>query len=314
MAIEIRKVSGGNTVDIADQVNAAVAELNRTLPGGVKLKMIQDNSVWIRHSVDDVQKTLVEGAILTVLIVFLFLNSWRSTVITGLTLPVSVISSFFTFYAFGFTLNMMTLMALSLVIGILIDDAIVVRENIVRHVEHGEDHMDGGAQGHGRDRLRRDGDDAVHRVRCSCPWRSWAASSAGSSSSSASSSRSPCSCRCSCRSRWTRCCRRAGTTRMAEGDAHARAGRARPEALQRLVRGRGPALPRRHRAGRCAIASLTLGIAVLSFVIALALPVLGAVGGEFMPRSDEGQTSVAFETPVGSSHRVHRAKGREIVG
>jgi HAE1 family hydrophobic/amphiphilic exporter-1 len=141
VAIEIRKVSGANTVDIANAVNARVAELNRTLPRGAKLSVIQDNSVWIRNSVDDVQKTLVEGAILTILIVFVFLNSWRSTVITGLTLPVSVISAFLAFYAFGFTLNTMTLMALSLVIGILIDDAIVVRENIVRHVERGEDHM-----------------------------------------------------------------------------------------------------------------------------------------------------------------------------
>jgi multidrug efflux pump subunit AcrB len=78
--------------------------------------------------------TLIEGALLTVAIVFLFLHSWRSTIITGLTLPIAVISSFIAVYAFGFTLNFMTMMALSLCIGLLIDDAIVVRENIVRHV------------------------------------------------------------------------------------------------------------------------------------------------------------------------------------
>ena len=91
--------------------------------------------------------TLVLGALLTVFIVFLFLNSWRSTVITGLTLPVSVISSFIVMYFLNMTLNMLTLMALSLAIGLLIDDAIVVRENIVRHLEHGEDHFEAARKG-----------------------------------------------------------------------------------------------------------------------------------------------------------------------
>ncbi len=84
--------------------------------------------------------TLIEGALLTVAIVFLFLHSWRSTIITGLTLPIAVISSFIAVYAFGFTLNFMTMMALSLCIGLLIDDAIVVRENIVRHLGMGKNH------------------------------------------------------------------------------------------------------------------------------------------------------------------------------
>ena len=87
-----------------------------------------------------VEEALIEGAALTVLVVFLFLNSWRSTVITGLALPVSVLASFVAVWAFGFTLNTMSLLGLSLAIGILIDDAIVVRENIVRHVEMGKDH------------------------------------------------------------------------------------------------------------------------------------------------------------------------------
>ena len=81
------------------------------------------------------------------LIVFLFLHSWRSTIITGLTLPIAVIATFIALYAFGFTLNFLTLMALSLCIGLLIDDAIVVRENIVRHLGLGKDHVDGGARG-----------------------------------------------------------------------------------------------------------------------------------------------------------------------
>src|SRR6185503_15619213 len=140
VALEVRKTSSANTVDVADAIQAVVTQLNTSLPGGAKVVSVQDNSTWIRNSVEDVQKTLIEGALLTVLIVFLFLNSWRSTVITGLTLPVSVIAAFFVIYLAGFTLNTMTLMARSLAIGILIDDTIVVRENIVRHVERGEDH------------------------------------------------------------------------------------------------------------------------------------------------------------------------------
>jgi len=85
-----------------------------------------------------VRKTLIEGSLLTVLIVFLFLNSWRSTIITGLTLPIAIIGTFLFMAMFGFTINMITLMALSLCIGLLIDDAIVVRENIVRHVQMGK--------------------------------------------------------------------------------------------------------------------------------------------------------------------------------
>ena len=93
------------------------------------------------------QNALIEGALLTVLVVFLFLNSWRSTVITGLALPVSVLASFVAVWAFGFTLNTMSLLGLSLAIGILIDDAIVVRENIVRHVEMGKDHYTAAREG-----------------------------------------------------------------------------------------------------------------------------------------------------------------------
>jgi hydrophobic/amphiphilic exporter-1 (mainly G- bacteria), HAE1 family len=140
IGIDIRKVSGANTVDVAKGIKQVVAQLNAQLPEGVRLEVIRDNSTWIKDSLADVQLALVLGALLTVLIVFLFLNSWRSTVITGLTLPVSIISAFVVIYAMNFTINTMTLMALSLAVGILIDDAIVVRENIVRHVERGEDH------------------------------------------------------------------------------------------------------------------------------------------------------------------------------
>src|SRR5581483_9944714 len=95
----------------------------------------------VEHAVSNVEEALFLGAILTVLVVYLFLNSWRSTVITGVALPISVLASFIAVWAMGFKLETMSLLGLSLAIGILIDDAIVVRENIVRHVEMGKDHF-----------------------------------------------------------------------------------------------------------------------------------------------------------------------------
>ncbi len=147
VALDVLKQSGANTIDVVERVKAEVRALQAEMPAGVTIDMVRDGSIWIRDSVHDVQVTLVLGALLTVLIVFLFLNSWRSTVITGLTLPISVISSFIVMNFAGMTINVMTLMGLSLAIGLLIDDAIVVRENIVRHLERGEDHFSAASHG-----------------------------------------------------------------------------------------------------------------------------------------------------------------------
>src|SRR5690606_26901132 len=136
-----------STTEVAGTLRERVESLRETLPAGVQLDVIRDAGDRVAASVGSVQAALVEGAILTVLVVFLFLNSWRSTVITGLALPVSVLASFVAVWAFGFTLNTMSLLGLSLAIGILIDDAIVVRENIVRHVEMGKDHYTAAREG-----------------------------------------------------------------------------------------------------------------------------------------------------------------------
>jgi HAE1 family hydrophobic/amphiphilic exporter-1 len=138
LLMSVQKSQDENTIQVVDGLVKAVAELKGQLPPGLRLEPITDNSRPIRVSVNNVRQTLIEGAILTVLIVFLFLNSWRSTVITGLTLPISLIGTFMFMQMFGFTINMITLMALSLCVGLLIDDAIVVRENIVRHVQMGK--------------------------------------------------------------------------------------------------------------------------------------------------------------------------------
>jgi HAE1 family hydrophobic/amphiphilic exporter-1 len=310
VAIEVRKASGGNTVAIADGVVATIAAMQSQLPAGIRLDMVQDDSRWIRHSVDDVQRTLVEGALLTIFIVFVFLNSWRSTVITGLTLPVSVISAFLAIYAFGFTLNTMTLMALSLVIGILIDDAIVVRENIVRHLERGEDHFTAARNGTAQIGF------AVLATTLSIiavfvpvafmggivgrffyPFGIVVAF-AVLVSLFVSFTLDP-----MLSSRWY----------DPSAEAHAKRGFV-GRLLQRFNDGFG-GLGRRYRgvigwALRHRL--LTMGIATASFVVALALPMLGLVGGQFMPKSDDEQTSIGIETPVGSSIEYTSSKALEV--
>ena len=138
LLLSVQKAQDENTIQVVDGLTKAIAEIKPQLPPGVRLEPIADASRPIRVAVENVRRTLIEGALLTVLIVFLFLNSWRSTVITGLTLPIALIGTFWFMAMFGFTINMITLMALSLCVGLLIDDAIVVRENIVRHVQMGK--------------------------------------------------------------------------------------------------------------------------------------------------------------------------------
>ena len=138
LLLAVQKAQDENTIEVVDGLVRTLTEIRKELPPGVKLEPILDASRPIRVAVQNVRQTLIEGALLTVLIVFLFLNSWRSTVITGLTLPIALIGTFFFMYLFGFSINMLTLMALSLCVGLLIDDAIVVRENIVRHVQMGK--------------------------------------------------------------------------------------------------------------------------------------------------------------------------------
>ncbi len=147
IGLDLRKAKGYSTTDVAARVVQRLDELKQTFPPGVQVEVVRNAGDRVEHSVRNVEEALMEGAALTVLVVFLFLNSWRSTVITGLALPVSVLASFIAVLAFGFTLNTMSLMGLSLAIGILIDDAIVVRENIVRHIEMGKDHFTASREG-----------------------------------------------------------------------------------------------------------------------------------------------------------------------
>jgi HAE1 family hydrophobic/amphiphilic exporter-1 len=141
IGIDVKKSKGYSTTDVATRVRDRLTQLEAGLPKGTKFDLVKDSGVRVTHAVANVEEALILGAVLTVLVVFVFLNSWRSTVITGVALPISVLASFIMVWMMGFKLETMSLLGLSLAIGILIDDAIVVRENIVRHVEMGKDHF-----------------------------------------------------------------------------------------------------------------------------------------------------------------------------
>ena len=131
----VSKQSGQNTVAVADAVKERLQEISKTLPPGFKTEVVGDQSIFIKASIEAIQTHLIEGSILAAIVVFVFLWSFRSTVIAGLAIPTSLIATFGLMAAMGFTLNQITMLALTLMVGIVIDDAIVVLENIFRFIE-----------------------------------------------------------------------------------------------------------------------------------------------------------------------------------
>ncbi|WP_043619425.1 efflux RND transporter permease subunit [Chromobacterium violaceum] len=147
LGVDVKAARGANEVAVAAGVKKLLTELKPQMPAGTELRYTYDSAEDVKKALSSVESMLLEGAGLTILIVFLFLGSWRSTVITGLTLPVALVGTLFAMQLMGFTLNMLTLLALSLSIGLLIDDAIVVRENIVRHAALGKSHYQAALDG-----------------------------------------------------------------------------------------------------------------------------------------------------------------------
>ena len=135
VTLVVSKQSGQNTVAVAEEVKARLLEIQKTLPPGFKTQVVGDQSIFIKASIESIQKHLIEGSILAAIVVFLFLWSFRSTVIAALAIPTSLIATFGLMAAMGFTLNQITMLALTLMVGIVIDDAIVVLENIFRFIE-----------------------------------------------------------------------------------------------------------------------------------------------------------------------------------
>jgi hydrophobe/amphiphile efflux-1 (HAE1) family protein len=146
VSFSVRKQAGGNTVAITDAVNAMLARVAPGFPD-LTIRTVYEDARFIRANLADVRVNIIFGGLMAVLIVFVFMRDWRSTLITSLALPTSVVATFFFLWVAGFTVNMMTMMAISLVIGILIDDAVVVRENIFRHMERGEDSITAAMRG-----------------------------------------------------------------------------------------------------------------------------------------------------------------------
>jgi HAE1 family hydrophobic/amphiphilic exporter-1 len=308
VGIDIKKSRGFSTTAVADSIRAEVEQIKATLPEGVVMHIVRDAGTRVENSVANVQSALIEGALLTVLVVFVFLNSWRSTVITGLALPVSVIASFIAVMAFGFTLNTMSLLGLSLAIGILIDDAIVVRENIVRHIEMGKDHYTASREGTSEIGL------AVTATTLSIivvfvpiafmggEAEQWFAPFALTIACSVmvslfvSFSLDP-----MLSAYWpdphTPMAQRSFISRGL--DAFNRWFDRQADKYKRVI---GWAL--RHRLAM-------VGLAVGSFVLAIAMPVMGFLGGGFFPVQDVSEFIVQIETPPGSSLSYTKRKAEE---
>lgn len=133
--LDVRRQTGTNTVKVVDAVLARLKALEQELPAGVQLKVVREQATYIRNSVKALEEHLVLGALFASLIVFLFIRDWRTVIIASIAIPTSIIAAFTVLKAAGFTLNSMTLLGLTLAVGIVIDDAIIVLENIYRHIQ-----------------------------------------------------------------------------------------------------------------------------------------------------------------------------------
>ncbi len=131
----VAKQSGENTVAVARELKGVLSEIEASMPKDVKIQIIGDNSIFIENSLASIEEHLVVGSILATIVIFLFLWNWRSTLIAAIAIPTSIISTFALMYAMGYTLNQITMLSLTLMVGIVVDDAIVVLENIYRFIE-----------------------------------------------------------------------------------------------------------------------------------------------------------------------------------
>jgi HAE1 family hydrophobic/amphiphilic exporter-1 len=147
VGLSITKQTDANTLDTANAVREAVEQIRRTLPSGVQIQITNDTSRFVRHSVSAVQKDLILAILIVGVVLFLFLHTFRSTIIVLISIPTCLVTTFLLMYTLGFTINTITLMAMALAIGILVDDSIVVLENIARHLHLGENPMEAALNG-----------------------------------------------------------------------------------------------------------------------------------------------------------------------
>ena len=309
VGIDVKKAHGASTTEVARAIRARVAELAGELPEGAQLDIVRDSGVRVAASVRDVQRTLLEGAALTILVVFLFLRSWRSTVITGLALPVSVIASFVAIWLFGFTLNTMSLLGLSLSIGILVDDAIVVRENIVRHLEAGAGHVRAAREGTSEIGL------AVTATTLSIVVVFVPIAFMGGI---AEQWFAPFALTIACAVLVSLFVSFSLDPMLSAVWADPEVAGRRTWLARKLAwfdRALDWMIVRYRRVIRWALAHriATVAIALGTFLAALALPAVGAVGSAFFPETDESEFQVNLETPPGSSLAYTRTKVLDVV-
>ena len=145
--LRVRKQPGANTVNLATEIKARLPRLTAALPGALNVHLFYDQSEFIRESITDVQMTMVLTIFLVIAVIFIFLRSLKTTIIPSLVVPLSLIGTFAVMNAFGFTLNTLSLMAITLSIGFVVDDAIVVVENIIRRMEKGESALEASLKG-----------------------------------------------------------------------------------------------------------------------------------------------------------------------
>ena len=145
--LAIVKQAVANPLDISKALKVMLPQIQRTLPAGMRVEIAHDSTIFIKKSIEEVYKTVAEAVLLVVLVIFLFLRSWRATLIPLVTIPLSLVGAFGLMYAFGFTINTLTLLAMVLAIGLVVDDAIVMLENIYRHVEAGMPPMEAALRG-----------------------------------------------------------------------------------------------------------------------------------------------------------------------
>jgi len=147
IVLAVQKQPGSNTVAIVDGIRALLPQIGAQLPPAIKVEVLSDKSITIRESVHEVEFTLVLSIVLVVLVIFLFLRNVRATIIPSLAMPLSVLGTFMVMYLLGYSVDIFSLLALTLAVGFVVDDAIVVLENIVRHIERGEEPMEAALQG-----------------------------------------------------------------------------------------------------------------------------------------------------------------------
>jgi multidrug efflux pump len=190
IGLGILRQSTANTLSVADGVKAEVERIRGTVPEGVEVVVGYDESLFISQSIYEVEHALMIALILVVVVIFIFLRSWRATIIPAVAIPVSITASFIALAALGFSINVLTLLGLVLAIGLVVDDAIVVLENVHRRIEEGSTRCSPRCAARGRSPSRSSPPRSCWSP-CSCRCPSWAATPAGCSPSSASRWRPP---------------------------------------------------------------------------------------------------------------------------